>query len=271
MTQEQDLPAWLFPGALKDYLRESRELFSGSTVACSGECAKEYALLEEADQLLSDSIRDLKLRGEVIGNLLGVSGYMYWLAAIRNAMSGHAAAVFPLLRTALESICYWVKIEGDPKLATIWVERHKDEEARKQSRDAFASAPRDVARRFGISDPEALGSHLTVLYDSLIDFGAHPNPRGLFDGISLSEDEQKAVVSFTALESLGAFTVRRSMVACVECGAIMAALLRCPPIAKKEIAECDLSPVEALFVRVHAHIEQWVKDGVALTAAPARH
>lgn len=254
MAQERTDPSWEFPGALKDYLHTSREIFQGSPEACSSECAEEYAMLVDVDQLLSDSIRDLKLRGDVIGNLLGVSGYMLWLAAIRNAMSGHAAAVFPLLRTSLESICYWAKIESDTSLTTIWLKRHQDDETRKKARKSFTSAVGDVAAMVGTSPPEALGAHLMELYDSLIDFGAHPNPRGLLDGVSFGDEGENKVVSFNALEGLDRFSVRRAMLACVECGAIMVALVRCPPIAKKEAADCDLSPVVAIFNRTNEYM-----------------
>jgi hypothetical protein len=253
MTDDKQLSNLSFPGALKDYLRESRELFQGSPEACSDVCAEEYAMLEDADRLLSDSIRDLNLRGDVIGNLLGVSGYMLWLAAIRNAMSGHAAAVFPLLRTSLESICYWARIETDPSLTAIWLERHNDERARKKSRKVFTSAVKDVADVFGTSPPEALGAHILELYDSLIDFGAHPNPRGMFVGVSLGGGAEKSVVSFVALESLSGTSVRRAMLACVECGAFMAAVVRCLPIAKKEAADVELEPVLAILSRTNAY------------------
>jgi hypothetical protein len=210
-------------------------------------------MLEDTDQLLSDAIRDLKLRGDLFGNLLGVNGYMMWLAAIRNALSGHAAAVFPLLRIALESICYWAKIESDASLATIWLERHKDDERRKKARDAFTPAVKDVAAMLGTSPREALGAHIIELYDSLIDFGAHPNPRGLFEGVSVGDAGANKVLNFTALESPDAHAVRRAMIACVECGAYMVALVSCPPITKKEADACDLSAVVAIFERTNTY------------------
>jgi hypothetical protein len=86
------------------------------------------------------------------------------------------------------------------------------------------------------------------------------NPRGLFDGVSLGDEGKMKVVSFAALETLQAHAVRRAMIACVECGALMVAVVKCPPIAKKEAADCDLSPVVAIFKRTNSYSFRWMKE-----------
>ena len=41
-----------------------------------------------------------------VPGVLGLNAFMLFLAGTRIAMTGHAAAVFPTLRTALEYACY---------------------------------------------------------------------------------------------------------------------------------------------------------------------
>lgn len=46
--------------------------------------------------------------------MLSLNAFMIYLAGVRVAMSGHVVAVFPVLRTALESACYAYLIARHP-------------------------------------------------------------------------------------------------------------------------------------------------------------
>ena len=105
------------------------------------------------------------------------------------------------------------------------------------------------------SEPDSLGTLLIDMYDSLIDFGAHPNPRALLETVTFSEYENHHVVNVSALESIDSPASRRSMIACAECGAILTALLKCPPIAKRPLGEPDLSDVVSIFRRTSAYLD----------------
>lgn len=59
---------------------------------------------------------------------LSTNAFMLWTSAVRIAMSGHEMAVYPLLRTALESACYVLLVKRRPELAEVWSNREKRSE-----------------------------------------------------------------------------------------------------------------------------------------------
>jgi len=103
-------------------------------------------------------------------------------------MTGHVVAVFPVLRTALESACYGYLVAKDPGLAEIWSNRHRDDSARKACRAAFTGAVRVVAKDFDRSQPPDGGAWIEEAYDAAIDFGGHPNIRSVFAHVRVEED-----------------------------------------------------------------------------------
>lgn len=76
---------------------------------------------------------------------LSVNAFTTWTAALRMALTGHEAATYPLLRTALESACYALVIARRPDMAAIWSARHEGDAQRKACRRAFGSAVADAA------------------------------------------------------------------------------------------------------------------------------
>ncbi len=56
---------------------------------------------------------------------LSTNAFMIYLSAVRVAMTGHEAAIFPLFRTALESACYAFLMSKDESLQEIWSNRHQ--------------------------------------------------------------------------------------------------------------------------------------------------
>jgi hypothetical protein len=256
MTEQaqEDTSLWT-RGGLADYLRESCNTLAGAEDMCAGPCAEEYGMLVDVDRMMSDALGAVVPHGNGAGMLLGVSGYTLFLGGIRNALSGHAWTVYPVLRAALESICYWVKIEQDPNLAAVFSQRHVDEAARRRARSAFTSAVKDVVSVLG-SEPDGVGTLTLQIYDTLIDFGAHPNPYALADAVSVTEEGNAWTASFRAIESLESIAVRRSMLLAVQTGAVMVAAMKSPPIAKGDPASCDLSDVATIFGRVQAYAEK---------------
>jgi hypothetical protein len=125
---------------------------------------------------------------------LGLNAFTLWTGAVRMALSGHEAATYPLLRTALESACYAFVISRKPELAAIWSARNVGEPQRKASRKAFGSAIADAAAMLEARQA-SLGKFIADLYDAHIDAGAHPNPRGVIGHVHPVEsaDESRRV------------------------------------------------------------------------------
>lgn len=167
---------------------------------------------------------------EPIAGLLGINAFMMLLAGIRIAMTGHAAAIFPTLRTALEYACYAFLITDNPALATIWSDRNKDDASLRSSRGTFTGAVRAAANRLN-EIQQGSGNWILEAYDTAIDFGAHPNPRGVIGHISFPPKGSGATyqeVNIIGLYTSEHFETERALVACLDFGlAIAVVLTRC--------------------------------------------
>lgn len=149
--------------------------------------------------------------------VLYLNAYQMFLAAARMALSGHPVAVFPLLRTSLESASYGYLLEQQPALAGVWTHRHRSEADKKACRNAFTF---DKALK-GLDDKAPEIHQLAKLaYEGAIDYGAHPNLKGVFTHVSLNEDRPDGMVAVThtSLYSAGHVETIRGICACLDFG-----------------------------------------------------
>jgi hypothetical protein len=149
--------------------------------------------------------------------VLFLNAYQMLLGAARMALSGHPAAVFPLVRTALESASYGYLMEQQPALSEVWGNRHRSEADKKACRNAFAfdKAIKGLADR--APDIERLAKEA---YEGAIDYGAHPNLKGVFGHVSVNEDRPDGMVAVThtSLYSSNHDETIRGICACLDFG-----------------------------------------------------
>jgi hypothetical protein len=62
-------------------------------------------------------------------------------------------------------------------------------------------------------------------YEASIDFGAHPNPRAIYDHLQPVNEPEAVAVSLVGLHHQKAPEVTKSLVACMDHGVIIAAIL----------------------------------------------
>lgn len=116
---------------------------------------------------------------------LSTNAFMIWTSGVRTAMSGHETAVYPLFRTALESACYALLISMKPELESVWSDRGNGEAERKASRKAFGGAVAEVVKHLD-SCESGLGTFISRLYETSIDFGAHPNSQAIRNHVQIT-------------------------------------------------------------------------------------
>jgi hypothetical protein len=191
------------------------------------------SLLEDAEGLrglrvVHDYIADLLQRhGDAVGPLavfLEFNSFMLLLAGMRTAISGHAAAIFPVLRTALESASYAYLMIDDQSLETIWSNRHRDKASLKACRKAFTSAVSMVAKKLNAIQADS-GTYIEEIYEASIDFGAHPNTRSIFGHVNTEEDDEIVQVRLVGVYAHDAFEARRAVLACWDFGIAIAIIL----------------------------------------------
>lgn len=186
--------------------------------------------------------------------LLAMHAFMIYMGSVRVALSGHAAATFPLFRTALESACYAFLIGEVEGLGQVWWDRNSSEEAFKRCRGRFSGAVKEAAA--AIQRKRWIGPRteewINELYDAAIDFGAHPNAKSVLPYLAVDGDGADGpAVSLTSLYGPEARATSRGLVACLDHGLVIAVIL----------ASCVDAPSEEAVASIHEMNE--LKEGLA--------
>jgi hypothetical protein len=130
-------------------------------------------------------------RATTLPRILLARAHSAFLAAVRLTMSGQATEAQIVLRSGVEQAWYALHIATDPAPSTraeIWLRRHESEEATARCRQEFTVA-KVRASHEGIDAEAAAAMHW--LYETLIDFGGHPNQRGVLAAVERYEDETR--------------------------------------------------------------------------------
>lgn len=207
---------------------------SGIRVEMDGGMDAYMAAAEEtlAELLVSDSALVAALReydrffrtrlfaqgpSDPIALVLFMNAYQLFLAGARVALSGHCAAVFPLLRTALESAAYGGLIVRNPALGEVWTGRHRGDAERKACRKNFTFEKAILPLENRAPEIHALA---VLGYEGAIDYGAHPNIKGVFGHVSLDDQREDGFTAVTHTSLYGSAHIEtiRGLCACLDFG-----------------------------------------------------
>jgi len=119
---------------------------------------------------------------ELISPLLAINAHSLYLSALKLTISGQASSVYPILRAAYENAVYSLMIHNNKELAEIWNNRHNDEASYKKNKTTFAPAIKKLKIKLEEYDKKNSNGtnyteHILGLYDAVIDYGSHPNPK----------------------------------------------------------------------------------------------
>lgn len=175
---------------------------------------------------LSSEIWEGPAKVRPLPTMLAMNSFMLLLSAIRISMTGHASAVFPLLRTSLESACYAFIMSEDESLESTWLQRHQDEAKRSECRRRFTPAVKYTVARLNEMQSGG-GDIIGEAYDCAIDSGAHPNPMGLLRNIRREQERGDGLqrISLVGLHSENDDETIRSLFACLEYAGVVGIVL----------------------------------------------
>ncbi len=208
-------------GSLQEYLTATNE----NAVDHNNEPPQLMHLVQEMDALFHQELFSDEFDLDPFASLLAANAYALLLSATRQALSGHVAGIFPLVRSALESACYAYLIAGNESLADTWLRRHDSQQAFKASRKIFDKSVAETTKKLKLISPE-MAEYVTAQYQAAIDFGAHPNPRSVIDHIEMKgEDDKYFKVELAGVYGRNSWQVNWGLLACVDVGLAIAFLI----------------------------------------------
>jgi hypothetical protein len=159
-----------------------------------------------------NSISPLPKEVGIFEALLLANAYSLFLSAVRVALSGQSPPVFAVLRACLESALYAVIAAQSPMNRKIWSNRNEQVNA---CRNLFKKG---TAKQYLEKADPNLATFVTELYDSMIDFGAHPNSRSVFSHLSLESRDEGQAVTLAILHNANSRSILQTLAACFETG-----------------------------------------------------
>lgn len=178
-----------------------------------------------------------------IATLVFMNAYLLFASSVRMTLTGHAAATAPLFRAALESACYAYIMNQSKEAESCWSNRHQNSESLRACRQYFGDAVTKVGNAVAESDQDNhFKQWLSDGYQAAIDFGAHPNPRSVFNHINFYDrDDQYVQVELIGLHHPESHQMQRHLIACLDYGLLIAV------ISAKSLE----NPKEGLSQKIH--------------------
>lgn len=154
---------------------------------------------------------------------LGIRSHAAFRVTCEHALAGQLGDLFPAVRSCLEAAAYGVHLHGSEQLTEAWLRRHDSPEAMKRLRGPEFQH-QAVAGSITKLSPE-LGALFVELYQQAIDFGGHPNERGLTVNAAIRKADGAKHFDQIYLHSDG-HALRFGLHSAVEAGAVAVGLLR---------------------------------------------
>ncbi len=138
-----------------------------------------FELLIKTDEIFRDVsilLSYSSLDGLIAVSLFGRAKGCFF-GAVRLSCSGQITETWTLLRACLENTLYAFYIAENPEYAKVWTDRHDSEDQKRKCKNVFRVG--NVMKALEAKS-KGIAKEAKDLYDTTIDFGAHPNERSLF-------------------------------------------------------------------------------------------
>lgn len=173
--------------------------------------------LDAVDSLYMDFFMEAGGIKPATAGILLMNAHSSLRAAMGLAFSGQLLPVFMALRGSIESALYANAIACNSELQDVWLTRDSDEKTRKTCRKEFTAEK--MFRYLSKKHEQGFSDKLRDIYDSTIDFGAHPNSQSLINSTRIEAlGTGEHALNFTYIHGVGSLELRQSLVACAEIG-----------------------------------------------------
>lgn len=146
-----------------------------------------FSLIHDVNELFQEATEILQglPDDELVSALLIPFAHNYFLGGIRLVTGGQLPVTYAVLRGCLENALYAYHISNNPNTSEIWINRNESPEELKKCKATFKPS---VILNLLEKNESNLGNRAKSLYEHQIEFGAHPNPRGLLQDLKTSNE-----------------------------------------------------------------------------------
>jgi hypothetical protein len=137
---------------------------------------------------------------EPVATALSYRSHSAFLAACECAMAGQIVESMVLDRSCLENAAYALHIHSHAGLDVLWLNRNQSDAEMKAMKKEFTNGK--LRETIGNCDNRLLNI-FDHLYERSIDFGGHPNQRGVAGSVKLERDEERSLFVQTYLHGDG--------------------------------------------------------------------
>lgn len=152
----------------------------------------------EFDACFVKATENLTNPQDILGAIFFTRAHAAYRAACGTAMATLLPEAFVLLRSCLEYSGYALHVHDHPQLGPTWLGRNDDTEGLKAMKKAFQGVA--VQKTITAKD-RRLGEVYSELYERTIDFGGHPNLRGVLTNARLVETDKKREIQSVYLHA----------------------------------------------------------------------
>jgi len=180
----------------KDELSSFFDAARSNSFASYHNLAGSYRRMVDIDGLYIALFEEFKDPEDPLGAGLAFRCHSALRAAAQLALSGQVPEAFMVLRGALEMALYAFHASTSDERAQIWMNREDTEETKRRCKNEFT--PRTIFPELRDRNPDS-ARVAGELYERSIDYGAHPNARGVLTTMTHEEGETEDSFSFAYL------------------------------------------------------------------------
>jgi len=184
MKDESKIPPQWGEDPLSQFIKDAWH----NTHASFANLKPEFTRLKEIHSTFQKIIDNLLNTPEWFVGFFLMRAHSAYLAGARLSLSGQVTEAYMVLRGCLENSLYGLHISSNPNTREIWLCRHDDEDSKRKCKNEFTAG-----NVFKTLESRDIITHRIAkeLYETTIDYGAHPNERGLFSMMRKTQDEHK--------------------------------------------------------------------------------
>jgi hypothetical protein len=169
---------------LTQFIDRARE----NTFATFHNQKSDYERLSKIDGVFCKIRDNLNNSKDYFAAFFLIRSHASYLAAMQLLLAGQIAEVYACLRLSLENALYAFHLTINKDAKYIWLSRHKGDEQKKKVRKEFKIG--NLIQTLKKANTVE-GVAAENLYEHTIDFGAHPNELGLFQGLKHNKEGTK--------------------------------------------------------------------------------